>query len=782
MANNYILKAGVSLLVLVAAAPVSAQAGPDQRESESSLSDIIVTANRREQTVLKVPISVTAYSQESLDLKGIRNIEAITRMTPGVSLNQGSFGIKYLVIRGLTSSVGATMNGVYLDDTPVQVRSISLATNFYPGIFDLERVEVLRGPQGTSFGGGAMGGAIRFISAQPSVEKYSAYGRAELATTEEGSPSYEAGAAVGGPIVTDKIGFRVSAYYRRDGGWIDRVPFEANRGTPKEDANSGRRFVGQAALTIKPTENLTITPGLFFQQANSYESDQYWTTRPGAATPLTTTPYPALTSGEGGAAFNRDRAIVYSIKAQLDLGSATLINNTAFTDRKVVSESDGTGFFLDFLGQPQTGGFFASVLGVDFRSNIALRQAQRSFTQELRLQSNGDGPVNYYVGLFYQNSRQRVAEFDTSTNPFGIANADGSIPILPSVNGLIGYALDRVRDRQIAGFAQVDYKIFDRMTLTAGLRYSRTTVDYTNTNGYNLPSDQVGGGSSKDHPLTPKFGAEFQLTDKMMIYASAAKGFRPGGSNPVSSVIDCSGSLAALGLSAIPRTYRSDSVWSYEIGAKGSPNQFLSFAADVFQLNWKNVQRTRNLPTCAQNFIENFGAARARGVEAKIIITPLRGFSIDTNLSYTDARQRQTLPNFALQPDGSLVRSGNLVTKGDRFAAPWIISVAADYETNLGTGETSAYGHLQWDYRSGYSAPSGNAGFIPLLGRVFTQEFVSARVGIRHQRTDFSLFVDNLLDSKDELGRLVLGAGGANRLLRQSYRPRTVGITASHRL
>jgi iron complex outermembrane receptor protein len=197
---------GISILALAcpfAAMAQTAVPGQEERASEERRAgdgDIIVTATRREESLLKVPASIGAFTQETLDQKGIRNIEDLARITPGLSISQGFSGIKYIAIRGLSSSVGATMTGVYLDDTPVQVRSLVLSTNFYPALYDLERVEVLRGPQGTLFGAGAMGGAVRFIQAKPSLIEFSGNMRGEAGITEGGDWSGEIGGAFGGPI------------------------------------------------------------------------------------------------------------------------------------------------------------------------------------------------------------------------------------------------------------------------------------------------------------------------------------------------------------------------------------------------------------------------------------------------------------------------------------------------------------------------------------------------------------------------------------------------------
>jgi outer membrane receptor protein involved in Fe transport len=788
MSLRKFLITGASALALCPAAAF-AQADSPQGTTDTGSNDIIVTATRREETVLKTPVSMEAYSQEKLDIKGVRNIEDLARMTPGVSINQGTFGIKYLVVRGLTSSVGQTMNGVYIDDTPVQVRSVSLTTNFYPAMFDLERVEVLRGPQGTLFGASAMGGAVRFITAKPSLTKSSGYGRAEVGFTEGGGPSYEAGAAYGGPLVEDKIGFRASFYYRHDGGFIDRVPLYTNFGTPEKNSNTRNTYVGNFAMTFKPTEDITITPSVFYQQANTFDGDQFWDYRPGAAANPARVPLDPFTTRENINGAYKDRAIIYSLKGEFDFGPATLISNTAYNDRKATNNQDLTAFFKDILGQPQRGGVFEAALGVDFRSFLNLRMSQKSFVQELRLQSNpGDSRLSYVAGLFFQNTRQGAEEFDYSVNPGGIV---GIIPLIPAVNGNLGYLLDSAKDRQFAVFGQLDYKLTDTISVSAGLRYSYVTFDFKQVGGNNLPSDTVNTGRTAENPITPKFGIEYNPSDDLMFYASAGKGFRAGGSNsvPVTEALsdECRASLRDIGYEETPRTYESDSTWSYEIGAKGRIGSAVTFAADVFQIDWTNVQRTRTVLNCGNPFIDNLGKSRARGVEAKITFAPVRGLTLDANVSYTDAVVAQTLirPGFTDPITGVVTPPGNIVTKGNPFAPKWIVSLTGDYETEIGN-DITGYAHLQYDYRSGFSVPPGNLGYVALASTVFERNFVSARLGVRTGGVDISAYVNNLLNSKDELSRLVLGSSGltgagADRLLRQVYRPRTWGVTASYR-
>ena len=214
-------------LALCACGAVLAQNAPASDEGASAeisgaLKEIVVTATRHEESLSKVPVSVSAYTQETMDQKGMKDFTDIVRFTPGVSIDQT--GTNAISIRGISSSGGAGTTGIYIDDTPIQMRSLGFnPDDTLPKTFDLDRVEVLRGPQGTLFGAGSEGGTVRYILTQPSVTKDSTYARSEVSFTQYGEPSYEAGVAHGGPIIDGTLGFRASAWFRRDGGWIDRV-------------------------------------------------------------------------------------------------------------------------------------------------------------------------------------------------------------------------------------------------------------------------------------------------------------------------------------------------------------------------------------------------------------------------------------------------------------------------------------------------------------------------------------------------------------------------------
>src|SRR5688572_14783892 len=770
----------VSALALMGPAVAMAQNATPQRPARGSLEEIVVTATRREENLLEVPLSIAAYTQEALDQKGVRTIEDLARITPGLSIMQGFSGIRYISIRGVESRWGATTTGVYIDETPIQVRSLSISTNFYPALFDLERVEVLRGPQGTLFGAGAMGGAVRFIIKKPDLIDYSGAVRSEVGFTEGGDPTYEIGGAFGGPIVDEKFGFRVSGYYRKEGGYIDRVPFYANRGTAEEDSNSRDVSVANASLTFAPTESLTITPAVFYQKVNRDDTEQFWTwTQQSARAPL-----PEFTNGEGVASYAEDQSVLPSLNVEFDAGPLTLISNTSYMDREVNSSDDGTAFLLDVFGPAFGGTFDLQLPDAGERGLIDLNMTQRSFTQEVRLQSNKseDSRFNYVFGVFYQKLRQTVSERDRAVVPevfapniiaplFGLP-VGFPIPITEP-DGAFTVAFDESIDEQYAAFTNLDYKLTDKLTLSAGARISRMKFDFLGTSEFVGFPDSA-EGTAEETPVTPKIGLEYTPNDNWLIYASAAEGFRPGGANRLVAPGTCVNELEAVGLDQVPSEYKPDSVWSYEVGAKGLIGSAVTLSASVFDIEWTDRQQLRTLLPCGSVFIDNLGDARSLGFDMLLTLRPTAGLSFDIGVGYQDTTFQDTIyAAVATDPPPVISR------KGDKLATPWVVNLAADYERPFGAGEMVGYGHIQYDYKSEWeTSDPRNQGYNINLAPQAEQNFVSARFGVRRGPLDVSLFVNNLLNSDDVVGKLNFAP--SERLLIQTYRPRTWGLTANY--
>ena len=276
---------GTAIISALAATSAFAQnaqsaASKAQAGDASTIGEVVVTATRQSSTVNKVALSITAVTQKALDQQGVKNAQDFARATPSVTFTRSSSeGNPNISIRGISSSLGAPTTGIYLDDTPVQKRGTNGAVTGNgsptPQIFDLDRIEVLRGPQGTLFGSGSEGGTIRFITPQPSLTRYSVYGRGEASAIQGGSPSYEFGVAAGGPIVEDKLGFRASVWDRHVGGYLDHVNIYDGT-TIANDTNSGHQFVTRLALAWQATPDLKITPQFYTSVDHIDDQDTFW--------------------------------------------------------------------------------------------------------------------------------------------------------------------------------------------------------------------------------------------------------------------------------------------------------------------------------------------------------------------------------------------------------------------------------------------------------------------------------------------------------------------------
>src|ERR1700747_1460543 len=255
----------IAALLLLAGVPGTGRTQEQAQAAESGapagLQEVVVTATRREENLSRVPISVTALTQESLDDRGIKDFSEVARFTPGVNFDNS--GTNNISIRGISGTGGAGTTGIYLDDTPIQMRALAFNPDeALPKSFDLDRVEVLRGPQGTLFGSGSEGGTVRYITPQPSLSKTSVYARAELATTQGGDPSYEAGIAVGGPLIDNTLGARLSVWYRRDGGWIDHMdPYTQT--VDDKNANHAESALVRLAFLWAPSDKWSVTPSIY---------------------------------------------------------------------------------------------------------------------------------------------------------------------------------------------------------------------------------------------------------------------------------------------------------------------------------------------------------------------------------------------------------------------------------------------------------------------------------------------------------------------------------------
>ena len=711
--NSNWIKVGVlpvAVCCQLAATPlVAAPADPESATPNSGgLEEIVVTATRRQERLEDVPISVLAFSQEKLDSQGLKNIDDLARLSPGLNFQRNGMSSSGnyndegsdINIRGVDSTAGTSTTGIYVDDTPIQTRHIGFGSiNAFPQLFDLDHVEVLRGPQGTLFGAGAEGGVVRFITPEPDLTKTSIYAKADTAVTDGGSPSYEGGAAFGLPLIDDVLAFRASFSYRRDGGWVDRtdytlvpnaaapLPTPVYSATTQANSNSWNTSTARFALKWKVSDSVEIMPSFYYQHLQIADTSAYWVA-------LSDPDKNVYRNGNAGTNPSNDPFSLTAIRIKWDLGFASLFSNTSYYDRNQSATSDYTQYLRatwnSFGELPNTYPAAGDRGWATFQDN------QRNFYEELRLSSKDtDSWLVWSGGLFYSRLSENVPEniYDPTLNQEVINYTGGLASVCfagqECPGGLIfNGPVDSVVDKQVAAFGELTFKFLDTFKATAGLRISR--LEYTGSvaeTGPFLGTTIVTSSSAVEKPVTPKVVLAWEPNRDNNIYVSASKGFRPGGPNVAVGDI-CGGSLSALGITQAPGQFSSDSLWSYEIGSKNAFFEHtLQINASLFYIDWNNIQQNVYLPTCGEQFTANLGKAKSEGGDIEILYRPVTQLTFDLTAAYTDARLTKTSCAGSLAYDAAsngCIGSGHsarpIATNGDALlGAPWAFTASGEY-------------------------------------------------------------------------------------------------------
>ncbi len=852
------LGAAISLAVLAGTSAVAADKPDETSASVGGLEEIVVTATRREESISKVPISITALTQDDLDQKGIRDFSEMVRFTPGVSIDTS--GTNAISIRGISSSGGAGTTGIYIDDTPIQMRALGFnPDDTLPKTFDLDRVEVLRGPQGTLFGAGSEGGTVRYIMAQPSVTTESTYARTELSYTQDGSPNYEAGIAHGGPIIDGVLGYRASVWSRFDGGWINRVD-ETTGALTEKNANRATTTALRFALLYQPADNVRITPSIAFQDKQQHDDSTYW---------------PAY-SNPGGGQFNDatpelipqpDKYYLPALKIQVDFEHMTLISNSSYYHRDQQDSYQGTVYDLAFYQALGWAGALGNTaynypypLGCGSSSTATtepcswyplldskgvhlpagfqnyatpntITNQQRSWTQELRLQSSDkDSKLKWTLGAFWSLAQEVSIEqlndpnignfmsalyggptFDSyfgtgASAPANIANsifgayynctgAPGSTPqpaSAPIPNCDIYYNYNKSFDRQLAGFGELNYKLTDTLSVTAGARVAKMGFSLSHyANGYENYGPGLSSGSQSEVAVTPKLGLNYQADDHNLYYFTYAKGFRPGGSNPPLPPLFCGPGLVQDGFASgeAPPTYKSDTTQSYEIGSKNNFNDRLKIATSVYYIKWNGIQQNVYVAgNCGLQFTDNLGTAVAKGFDFQADAAIGGGLSLEASVGYTSARFTQnSLAGLAIA--GDAISGEAAINYSPGTNAPWTIAVGPNFDFRA--MDRDAFVRLDWEYTSKNPWPApvqdpASAQYDQFSYSLPSTSFVSLRSGVKLGNWQVSAFIDNLFDSHTISNYALVqndsfNPAGPVRPQENdfTFRPRTFGITAT---
>jgi iron complex outermembrane recepter protein len=724
--------------------------------NSNELADIVVTAQKTSEPLSKVPMSIAAVSADTLTSEHITDYADLSRAVPNLSFTSfGGPGQSNIEIRGVSSQAGSATTGIYLDDVPINVLNIYTTGATEPHFFDIDRVEVLRGPQGTIYGASSMGGTIHFVSNQPDLDKFSGTVHSSVGGTQGGGINYEGDSVLNLPLVDGVAALRLGALYDHESGWINRVNPDGT--TAARHINDENTTVFRATLKYQPTSQLTITPAVFLQRVDTGGQDLFGLDLPGFESPSLI--------GET----SRDESAISSLTINYDFGWSHLTSVTGSFWRHDNRNIDGTVYDSQYIGSSLQdefgyGGAAISALAapVEFISGV------NQIHQEVRLASKPSETLTWIAGLYYSRTRtslldnEHIPGFNTTfESTYGDTPADVLGAAFP--DDLVYYALSEFVNTEKAVFGQATYTLLPGLKATVGARYEEANEDLSfTTAGYFGGGTPPFASSAKGHALTPKAVLAYDVSDTTMVYASAGEGFRDGGVNRPVPVPLCSADLAGLGLTQAPTDYKSDKLWSYELGVKSRAlENSLVMTGALYDIRWNNIQTDIILPTCTFDIKDNIGSAESRGFEAQADARLGDHVSLSLGGNYTSAKI--TVPVTLLG-----------VERGDRVPGvpDYSINAAAEYTQPFDFGAKGrARINGQWIGTSQGTIIHGDPDFDRPAYFV-----MGANVGMRWTGLDLSLFITNLLNEDKAIQRPdVAGVEYGIRV-----RPRTFGIGGTY--
>ena len=649
-----------------AAAPVAADstaATPDAAAKKAPRSDqiqsVVVTAQKRKEDVNKVPISVSVMQGEDLVEQHITGLEDITRNIPNISFSGGTqgngAGLSNIEMRGISSSAGSGTVGIYMDDVSMTTRNLYSLGSPEPKFFDVDRIEVLRGPQGTLYGASSMGGTLKVIMNQPDLKHTSNTFMTEVSSTDKaGGLNETANAVLNVPLIPNEMALRIGVQSSHIGGYITQIDPDT-LATVHDHTNTENDLVLRAALKWAMTRDLTITPSLFYQRVKTGDlGTEYPTSQTtGAALQPYQISKPVLEPGT-------DKLFTPSLTVNYDMGKADLISVTSYYQRSFDRTQDGTQANSSFIGccfiTNNAPAGLAGALSV-LPGYVYLNNQVRQLSQEFRVSSksydpkSGDNRLTWLGGLYFSNLHTTVNDSEPIPGIGALFKSYGVSPDDPNIiagsfpgafaNDSAYYSVRHYRTQQEAVFGELSYHVTPDVTATVGAREVHAT-DSLAREGSNYftstPGETIQLPNNVDtRAFTPKFAVAWNVDPTDMLYANAAKGFRLGSQNREIPLSLCGAELNSMGLSQAPASFGPDSLWSYELGNKSRFfNNRLSVNADVFYIDWKNIQVDRTL-NCTFDYETNAGKARSTGLELEVKAKPTADLTIDFSTGYSDA-------------------------------------------------------------------------------------------------------------------------------------------------
>ena len=766
------------------AAPAAATA--EAQPADLFTGDIVVTARKRgEERLQDIPASISAISGEALTKQGVINFTDFAYRIPGLTFTDQGPGQKRYTLRGVQSA-GQEQVAVYYDEVPVPgIQSSTGDSGSQIGdlqLYDLERVEVLKGPQSTTFGANSQTGAVRYILRKPQLTELAGSAQADVNTVAHGTLGGSILGMVNVPIINDKLAARIVGYYVHTAGYVDNVRLG------QKDVNSDDNRGVRGLLRWTPADWLTLDAMAWYQKRVTHGASETMpfdsfhvrgdTSDQGYKDNVPK--FAAFDTGEYKSGFyvrtpRPDEQQLYSLTGTGDLGFATLTATGSIYKRDFQYFRENSYSIISIGGGPA---------GATCLNNVPCKrpdlfpeltdqtQSVNQKTAEIRLNSSGSGPFQWLAGVFY---RDRGSDFRSyspivdaegrpivaTTLPTGYSTAPGA-----GIEGCNPCGFARVNTRSIkekAAFGEATYDILSWFQVMGGLRwFEARQTDFGSTLfqspllGSTLPKDY--NRRTKDHRLIKKGQISLKPTRDMTIYALASQGFRLGGTNQSASVL-------------VPDGYDSDSLWNYELGLKSTwLDRRLVVNAAVYRIDWKNIQVTGRDPTGTFGFIGNAGDARFEGAELEIQARPTRQLELSGGFNW--------LPKHELSEDQvstSIVATGR---KGDKIPRipTFTATFSAQYTVPLAKEGWSGY--LRGDYS--YKGKSGTE-LRPTAATYRTQHafsIVNLRVGVDDSNSGLgvALYASNVFD---KAGDVYLVAGTAQPTYKITNQPRTIGVTVN---
>jgi iron complex outermembrane recepter protein len=745
--SKVILFSAVAVGAIVAA-PGWAAAQTGQGEVNAS-ETIVVTATRRSESIQNVPLSVSAITEERIERLGARDTNDVVLTAPGVSFTDSGFGREEFVVRGVGSLGSGATTAIYIDEIPIPLSggfTLDLA------LFDVDRVEVLRGPQGTLYGSSAMGGALRTITNQPDPNDWDARLNGSFSTTNEGGENWDFNGAVNVPLIGDRLAVRAVLYSEEEAGWVDNFAplLDYTAGTvtagplSEEDVGTKTTDGGRISVRFTPTQDLALT-GSYLEQRTAYDG---------------------LNSEDesfGFGALRQARLVSEQTTAEARIGNFTLNYDWGFAD--LVSSSSlarNEGFelidlTLDFhfpgasvvqlLNDLVGDGTLITTIP---RFTASQPVVTDSFTQEVRLSSKDDATLRWLIGVFYNDtevSARQSGFAPTAENFFGALTPDDRL-----------YFFNRdQRSEEISVFGELSFDLSERLTATLGARRYEVSSDYTITQGGLLFIDlgtldpnstlpvTTNSPEAQEDGFTYKAMLSYRVSDDILIYGGASSGYRPGGPNaPLPG-----------GQTPTPTTqFSSDTLWQYEIGARtGWWENRLILNGALFYIDWSDIQAGVQTDG-GFTFTTNLGEAHIAGAELELQARPADGWEFTAALTYLDAQSDSAIPSLGLE-------------KGTRLAG------IPEFQGNTSVTYTRPIsGDLDWYVFGQYTYVDERKPVTNTDITLDAYDQIDLSAGLRGSTWDLSLFGRNLGDERGMTGRENRG------VTRVSFiQPRTVGLS-----